>query len=87
MSEDWNAKPSVWPETIECGQDGCQEDAELVDDQGGGYCIYYCPVHDMMGVQFDSSDEYYEDEDDEYDDDLPDEAYMEYDDAMWDEGE
>ncbi len=60
---DWNGKPSKWPATIECGQDGCTEQAELMEDEGNGYCVYYCPVHESFGCQFD-------DDEDDYDPDL-----------------
>lgn len=64
MSATWSGKPSVWPETIKCDQDGCTEDADLVEDEGGGYCAYCCPAHGMFAVQYD--DDY--DDDDEWDD-------------------
>lgn len=63
MPYDFLDKYSPWPEEIECGQDGCKEKAWLVEDQGTGYCSYECPVHGAFGVQYDTPDEDFYDED------------------------
>lgn len=75
MSVTWEGKYSKWAEHIECGQDGCTEISDLMGDEGGGYCTYYCPIHGPFGVQYDDPDEDYDpdldfgDWDDPYDDD------------------
>lgn len=62
MSTDWHGRRSKWPEKIECHEAGCEDECDLVEDQGDGYCVYCCPTHGEFGCQFDDDDDWYDPE-------------------------